>query len=322
MLPSARWRLSCAPVFGTKLSDMAKVIYAADQPPSFLAGWTSRLATFSVALLILTLFLHRVFSLPTSIALNIASLCFLGAALALLMAIVAGLDIWITGRQGAPRIFVGASLALALLAVPASVYTLALQWPQINDVTTDTRAPPEFVSSIALRDPGSNPVAYPGAEFAVQQQSSYPDIQTMLVPRPVEETYEIVLQAIAKLRHKTSRAQPPDAEAGRAGAIEFTDHTMVLGFADDIVIRVAQRENGSAVDIRSASRFGRNDFGHNAERIRLLLREIVGRLEASVPNMLPAKPKVQAGERQLSVKERRERDRRSKAERKKQRPAQ
>ena len=38
----------------------SRIEYAAEQPPSFLARWTSRLALFCVLLLVAALFLHRV----------------------------------------------------------------------------------------------------------------------------------------------------------------------------------------------------------------------------------------------------------------------
>ena len=55
-------------------------------------------------------------------------------------------------------------------------------------------------------------------------------------------------------------------------------------FSDDIAIRVTGTDERSRIDIRSASRFGISDFGHNAGRVRLLLKEIVARLEETVPS--------------------------------------
>ena len=40
---------------------------------------------------------------------------------------------------------------------------------------------------------------------------------------------------------------------------------------------------GSLLDIRSASRYGRYDYGRNAERVRALMHEIIGRVQSSVP---------------------------------------
>ena len=49
----------------------------------------------------------------------------------------------------------------------------------------------------------------------------------------------------------------------------------MLGFKDDVVIVVTNLGEGrSRVDMRSASRFGANDFGMNAKRIFGFLTEL------------------------------------------------
>jgi len=55
------------------------------------------------------------------------------------------------------------------------------------------------------------------------------------------------------------------------GRLEATATTPVLRFKDDVVVRVVPALNGSRVDIRSVSRFGRGDMGANAKRVRAFL---------------------------------------------------
>src|SRR3954471_1057011 len=78
-----------------------RIYYAADRPPSFLAMWTSRLAIFCAAAAMVTAVLHRLMLLPTPVAMTMVEAIVAGGALSLLMALIAGLDIWVTGRQGA-----------------------------------------------------------------------------------------------------------------------------------------------------------------------------------------------------------------------------
>ena len=53
------------------------------------------------------------------------------------------------------------------------------------------------------------------------------------------------------------------------GRIEATDRTLWFGFADDVVIRIADTgDGGSRVDVRSLSRVGVGDLGANAQRVR------------------------------------------------------
>jgi Protein of unknown function (DUF1499) len=263
---------------------MTRTLYVPDQAPSFLARWASRLALFFAAVLPIALFLHRLFGLSTPVALNIAATCFAGAGLVLVMAAGAGLDIWMTGRQGAARVVVATLVASMLLAIPAGLFVVSRNWPAINDISTDMKNPPDMSDAKRARGPGSNSVDYPGERFASLQQASYPDIKTLTVPRSSEETFELVLQAINKLKMRSNYEAPPDEEPGAPGVVEIADRTMIFGFTDDVAIRITGDENSAKVDIRSSSRYGRSDFGRNAERVRSILKEISNRLEGSVPN--------------------------------------
>ncbi|MEQ1717830.1 MAG: DUF1499 domain-containing protein [Hyphomicrobium sp.] len=272
----------------------SRIEYAAEQPPSFLARWGSRLAFFSALLLVAALFLHRIFGLPTPYALNLAGTAFAGAALAVVMAAVAGLDIWVTGRQGTARVVIAGGVAMALLAVPVATWIISRDWPAITDVTTDTANPPAFVELVGARPAGANPLAYRQDDFAALQTSGYPDLKTLAVPRSVEDTYEVVLQALSKLKLKPVAQTPPAEAADGAGSVELSDRTLILGFRDDVAIRVGGDDTSSKVDVRSSSRYGRHDFGRNAERVRMILKEIVGRLEATVPTVGRRAPAVNA----------------------------
>jgi hypothetical protein len=261
-----------------------RIYYAADRPPSFLAMWTSRIAIFGAVAAIVTAALHRLLLLPTPVATTIAIAVMVGAALSLVMAAIAGLDIWVTGRQGAARVFSGSVVALGLLAVPAATWVLSFSWPALNDVSTDLTEPPEFTEAKDERSADANPIDYPGEHFAELQKKSYPDLKSLVIPRPVEESYELVLQALAKLKLKTTLELPPEDDEDSPGFIELSDHSLILGLLDDVVIRVMGDDKSSRIDVRSASRYGQNDFGRNAEHVRTILKEVASRFEASVPD--------------------------------------
>jgi hypothetical protein len=264
-----------------------RIEYAANQPPSFLARWASRIAWFAVLLLVISLFLHRVLSLPTPMAINLAFTAFSLAVAVLCMSAIAGLDIWVTGRQGAARVVMAVVVSLAMLAVPFATWIESRRYPMIADVTTDTKSPPEFHTLLAARGDAANPAVY-NPDNAPLQLQGYPDIRTLVVPRSANDTFDVVLQALTKLKLKpVEETSPAEAPSG-AGMIELSDRTLIMGFRDDVVIRVAGDETSARVDIRSASRYGRNDFGHNAARVRMILKEIVGRLEATLPQVKPA----------------------------------
>lgn len=261
-----------------------RVYYAAGQPPLALAVWTSRLAIFAAVAALVTAVLHRLTMIATPVAMTIAAAVIAGAILALVMAAFAGLDIWITGRQGTARVVCGALVALMLLAIPAGLWVLSWSWPEISDISTDVNEPPDFTDAKEARDAKANPTDYPGARVADLQRQNYPDLKSLVLPRSTDESYEIVLQALTKLKYRTTLELPPEDEENAPGFIEFSDHSLILGLFDDVVVRVLAGEGSSRIDVRSAARYGQNDFGRNAERVRGLLKEIAARYEASVPD--------------------------------------
>ena len=215
---------------------------------------------------------------------NLATTAFAGAALALAMAAIAGLDIWITGRQGTARVVMGTVVALAILAIPAALWITSRDWPDIADVSTDVENPPDFTELASRRPEGSNSAAYAKDAVAGLQHKSYPDIKTLTVPRPAEETFELVRQALGKLKLRRWRKTSPRGRGRRHRhhrTCRYDDDLRLQGRCRDPRRRATRRE--SHIDVRSASEYGRNDFGRNAARIREILREIVGRLEASAP---------------------------------------
>ncbi|MES1180045.1 MAG: DUF1499 domain-containing protein, partial [Hyphomicrobium sp.] len=127
------------------------------------------------------------------------------------------------------------------------------------------------------------------ASFATAQAAAYPDIKTIEINRSVDETYELVVDTIQRLKFDIVFQQPPEPQSNQAGVIEFVDRTMVLGLYDDVAVRVSGNDEASRVDVRSASRYGSHDLGRNAQRIRTILKEIVVRLE-SVPVQVRAPP--------------------------------
>ena len=59
-----------------------------------------------------------------------------------------------------------------------------------------------------------------------------------------------------------------------AGVIEAVDTTTLMGFKDDIVIRLRTNAQGTLVDLRSVSRVGVSDMGANAKRINAFLQRL------------------------------------------------
>jgi uncharacterized protein (DUF1499 family) len=250
---------------------------------SFFARWTSRIAVFSVGVLATAILLHRLFGLPSPVAFNLVGLAFAGAALSLLFALFATVGIWRTGRPGTPRIVFAILVSLGLLAWPLIYLPQYEASPKINDITTDAAHPPPFVAIAKLRAPGANPIAYPGAAFSKAQSAAYPDIKAIELNRTVDDAFEVASDAVRHLKLNVVGQETPDPKSGRPGTIEIVDRSMIVGFYDDLVIRVSGDEERARIDVRSASRYGSIDLGRNAEHVRQLLKDIVVRMESVIP---------------------------------------
>jgi uncharacterized protein (DUF1499 family) len=267
------------------------------------ARWSGRIAIFSACLLLVTLVLHR-FGLPTPLALNLFVAGLAGAGAALLLGLAASARIWFTGEPGAGAAAVGALLALAALAGPLAYATAYHDLPRISDVSTDVTEPPQFVE-LAKRPAGANPIAYP-REFADLQAKAYPDLRTLELDRSVEEAFELVEEAVRRLRWRVIAEEPPTI-GKEPGLIEATEQTLIVGFTDDIVIRIEGGASRSRIDARSASRFGSFDFGQNADRVRRFLAEVRSRAEITPSAATAARGRSDGGARAL-LKRRKARD--------------
>ena len=248
-----------------------------------MSGWALQIAGLSVVLIIAAIVLHRLFGLATPVALNLFVLAFCGAGLAILLASCALWRIWRGGFLGTGSALAAIAVGVAVLMWPISLLPTIQALPNLNDVSTDTTRPPEFVAVAKLRPIGSNAVGYKGAVFATRQSEAYPDLRTLVVERDAAETVSLVGQALRRLRMKVVREDVGSAGVGGIGYVEAVDRTLVLGFYDDVVVRVASSGRGALVDVRSASRFGRHDLGSNASRVRSILTALVERIQATVP---------------------------------------
>lgn len=156
-------------------------------------------------------------------------------------------------------------VALAIIALPATVVVSARGAPAIHEITTDVQEPPSFVAVLPLRANALNPPEYGGADVAAQQQRAYPDIQPLVLRMDASQAFQRALAAVRDLGWEEVGS---DTMAGR---IEAVDTTFWFGFKDDVVIRVREAAGGARVDVRSKSRVGRGDLGTNARRVRRFL---------------------------------------------------
>jgi uncharacterized protein (DUF1499 family) len=251
-----------------------------DTSTAIFSDWSPRIALFAGALICMVILLHRLLGMPTPLALNLFVVAFGLAALAVLLGLVALADVWRRGVEGAGWALIGIAFGGGIFAWPASFAQRYLDLPAISEATTDLQSPPRFSALAAARSRSANPPEYPVAKFAPLQQAAYPDLRPLYVNRTSEEAYEIALETAKRLRFDIVAEVPPKGDV--PGRIEAVDRTLVIGFYDDVVIRVGQDGRRSRFDVRSSSRYGEHDLGRNATRVRRVLAELQTRADASV----------------------------------------
>lgn len=243
-----------------------------------------RIALFSLQLLAVILILHRFADFPTDLTMHLVTVAVAGAAIAIGLGAWSLVRIWQLGQSGATLASLGVLIGMAMLAWPASYAPAYFSLPALSDITTDPIEPPRFDIIANQRQAGSNPINAPDETTAQLLLGAYPDIQPIMSDRPVTEAFARVREVVKLMEWKVVAEGNPRA-GGQPGEIEAVDRTLIMGFTDDIAIRVSGGKTSSRVDVRSASRYGAHDFGRNAERIRTFLAGVRSSLDASTPDI-------------------------------------
>ena len=207
------------------------------------------------------------------------------AILALVLAFAAFVSIWKDGLIGMGASLGAIGIAILLLAYPTYIAVKARNLPWIYDITTDPIDPPRYDTLAKARPRDANPIVYAGLTAAEQQLESYPDIEPLDADIDTRSAYNAALTVINRRRWRVVEARAPD-QRRQEGRIEAVARTAIMGFRDDVIVRVRPFEGGARVDIRSSSRYGSFDFGANAARIRSLVEDI----EVEFANQAPDEP--------------------------------
>lgn len=187
------------------------------------------------------------------------ALACLGATVLLILCVI----LWLLPKYNPLR---GKVVTTAALMLPGTVLLLSMflgrgDYPAIHDITTDTIDPPLFASAAERRPEGSNALEIVD-EVIAQQNTAYPDVKTITSSLAMAEAFARALEIADALGWEVVNS---DADAG---LIEAVDTTAIMGFKDDIVIRLRGTGDTTLVDLRSVSRVGVSDLGANAIRIR------------------------------------------------------
>jgi uncharacterized protein (DUF1499 family) len=244
------------------------------EPVSSLASWARNLAVFAVVAVVVSIIIVRFGFLEMKPALA----TFFGGLAIAVLSILFGLAgfaaIWQNGSRGMARILLAFLIAGMILAYPAYLGLQYRKLPAIHDITTDPIDPPRFDALARLRTgDGANPAVYAGLYSAEQQRQFYPDIEPIELEIPVDRAYAIALQLVNKRKWLVIDERAPQPPR-RIGRIEAVARSPIMGFREDISIRVVPDGDDSRVDIRSASRYFESDLGSNAARVTKFIDDL------------------------------------------------
>lgn len=243
-------------------------------PVSSLATWARNLAVFAVVAVVVSIIIVRFDFLEMKPALA----TFFGglaiSALSILFGLAGFAAIWQNGSRGMARILLAFLIDGAILAYPAYQALLYRKLPAIHDITTDPIDPPRFDALSRLRTgDGTNTAVYAGLYSAEQQRQFYPDIEPIELEIPVDRAYAIARQLVIKRKWTVIDEREPQPPR-RIGRIEAVARTPIMGFREDVSIRVVPDGDDSRVDIRSASRYFESDLGSNAARVTKFIDDL------------------------------------------------
>ncbi len=242
-----------------------------ERQTSRAAGWARRTGAFSVVLLATSVIGHRYGLVETPAFLWVLGIVALLAALALLFAGLAFSRLWNFGDRGGRDLTVGALLALLVLAPYGVAAYRAAVYPPLRDISTDLDNPP--VLDVSDRTKDMNVVSAPTAGEQRLQIESYP----LVTGRSYDLPFDTVLEAVETVldRRDWDLTDPyPDPNGQTDVTINALAKSLVLSLPADVAIRVTNDGDAVAVDMRSASRYGRYDLGDNAARIVDFLAEL------------------------------------------------
>jgi uncharacterized protein (DUF1499 family) len=264
------------------------------EPLSVLAVWARRLAMFSLLATVTSIIVIRFGFLELRPALATFFGALGCAGLSILVGLAAFAAIWQNGSRGMSLILLAFLINAAILAYPAYLAYQYRKLPAIHDITTDAINPPRFDTLAPLRGTdGSNSAVYAGLYSAEQQHAAYPDIEPISIDVPPQRAYELVSRIVNRRKWTIIDDRPPQPQ--RPGRIEAVARTPIMGFREDVSIRIAPDGDGSRVDIRSSSRYFEHDLGSNAARITKFTEDLNTAVDTAAPVkklMTPAKPQA------------------------------
>jgi uncharacterized protein (DUF1499 family) len=250
------------------------------EPWSQAALWSRNVAVFGALVALLSVLFVRLHVMSPVSALACLGAAVALALVALLLVCAASVAIWRSGRRGAGATAAAALVAILTLAYPSYLAVEAVRLPVLSDISTDIANPPYFSLSRAAYEArkGFQPKGVP-QKAREAQRPAYPDVEPIVVDLDADEAFALVLKTAKAIGWRVVDQRPPGGRTGE-GHADFLDKTLIMGFDEDVTVRLKPLPGQTRIDLRSASRYGRHDFGANAKRITAFADELQTQLDA------------------------------------------
>lgn len=252
------------------------------------AIWSRRFGSLALPLMVLPVFLHRERLISSADFLVVEAVAMAAAALALGLAVSAFARLWVTGDQGWSKATLGLLFSLICLVPLGVVVWQMSRYPAVTDVATDFDNPPGLVSR------RSAPEVTPADQAAVE--AAFPNARTRTYPVEVSRIYALLEQLVEdRLWEVRVRSEPQTALGeGQINAVAMT----LLGWRDEVAIRIQGTAEGSIVAMRSAAMHAGHDLGSNGRRIEDVLAALDERITTllrETPTAAPAADDAEEG---------------------------
>jgi len=191
-------------------------------------------------------------------------------------------------RRGAlNRAAVGFLLALLIIMPIVIIAAGTRQFPLINDITTDTEKPPEFVAALQYQPKRGRDMSYNPQNAAIQNGAAvYKDLAPLKMEGTPDEVYKKVEILAGEVPTWQITRNDPQAHT-----LEGVATSALFHFQDDFIIEVRPADSGSSlVEMRSKSRDGKGDLGTNYRRISSFLQLVKAGPPAVTPGAAQAQP--------------------------------
>ena len=119
-------------------------------------------------------------------------------------------------------------------------------------------------------------------------EAQFPNARSRNYPIAAPEMFDTVADIVDDRGWdvRTSRRPTTQLETGQLNAIVTT----LLGFRQEVAIRVAGSADGTTISMRSASLTSFPDFGENGQRIEAFLLDLDNQVTLMLRNAAPAAP--------------------------------